>query len=128
MNAALLSDGASAGPQQDAEDVPWIVGTRLRPGEQITRSTLWGIMTAVAAGLHLLIAAVGMFQVIFGSIGAFYGLLPFWGILSLLVLAGIIMCFVKRGSFNRWMAIIAAGTLVISNPVGPMAIVEMILL
>ena len=128
MNAALLSDGASAGPQQDAQDVPWIVGTRLRPGEEIKRSTLWGIMTAVAAGLHLLIAAVGMFQMIFLSIDAFYAILPFWGILSLLVLAGVIMCFVQRGSFNRWMAIIAAGTLVISNPVGPMAIVEMILL
>lgn len=126
LGAELHADGTSSGPQADKEDVPWIVDTRLRPGEQIQRSTLWGLLTAVAAGLHLLIAAVGVVQAVVVDVHAFFAILPFWGILSLVVLAGVILCFLKRGSFNRWMAIIAAGTLVVSNPILPMAVVVMI--
>lgn len=126
LNASLNADGTSAGPQQDSTDVPWVVQTRLHPGQQIQRSNIWGILTAVAAGIHLLVAAIGVMQAVVVDIHAFVALLPYWGILTLLVLAGVIMCFVKRGSFNRWMAIISAGTLIVSNPVLPLAVVMMI--
>lgn len=108
---------------QNAVDVPWVLETRLRPGEQVQSSNTWGIATAAVAGLNLVIALFGLVLAFASGPDAFVGLLPFWGILTLMVVVGIILCFVKRGKFNRWIAIISACSLVLSNPIVPLLMV-----
>lgn len=105
--------------------MPWIVSTRLAPGQRIRRSVLWGIITYVMTALHLIMAVVG-----YGSIASteptmFFATLPWWGICSLGLLAGVVGSFVKRGTFNIVAAVIGLLTLVITNPVIPISIVAL---
>lgn len=126
LHADLHAGGSSSGSQDFSEDVPWIIGTRLAPGQKIKRSALWGVIGLVIAGLHLAAAAIGLLQIVMLDPFAFRATLPFWGVLSLLLLASVIMCFIKRGTFNIVVGSIGAFTLVVSNPVIPLGFIAML--
>ena len=126
LHPSLQAGGYSFGSQQLADDVPWIVGTRLAPGQQIKRSVLWGVIALSLTALHLIAAAVGLMQLVMVDPFGFRATLPVWGVLSLLLLASIIMCFIKRGTFNIVSGSIAAFTLVVSNPVIPLGFIAML--
>lgn len=118
--ADFLGRGYSRGDRGAEDDVPWVIGTRLAPGEKLKRGFLWAIVCGVLALLHLIAAVVGYGSVFSMNGDAFILLLPFWGILSLLLLASIIVCLVRRGGWNIAAAVSGAFVLVFTNPVLPL--------
>ncbi|WP_072314379.1 hypothetical protein [Agrococcus sp. Marseille-P2731] len=95
-------------------ELPWVIDTR---AVQRRRNPVWGVLALVGAAL-----SGASFLVSFGIAwvdldGLVIWLLPVWGVITLLAVAFAVTALVKRGTGNVTMAAIAAGVLVISNPV-----------
>ena len=122
----LLKGGASSGRTDTTDDAPWVVGTRLAPGQRIRRSMLWGWIALALTALHILMAAIGYGSVAVSADAAvFQAVLPWWGICTLLLLAGTVACFIRRGTFNIVIGVVALLTLVVSNPVLPISMIAL---
>ena len=125
---ALLKDGVSTGPTVASDDAPWVVGTRLAPGERVKRAYGWGIAALALTLLHLIVAGIGYGAMLGQSDPQmFQAIMPWWGICSLALLASIVGCFVKRGALNIIGGVVATLTIVVSNPALPLALLSLVL-
>lgn len=122
----LQKGGVSSGRTDTADDAPWVVGTRLAPGQRIRRSTMWGWIALGLTVLHVLLAVIGYGTVAVNADPAvFQAVLPWWGICTLLLLAATVACFIRRGTFNIVIGVVALLTLVVSNPVLPISLIAL---
>lgn len=106
-----------------ATEMPWVVETRLAPGQQPRRNTVFGW---IAAGLALLGGAIflaSMGMLFAGFAGLIVTGLPFWGILTLGTVGCAVSALVRRGRLNTILGIGSLALLVLTNPLIPLIVI-----
>lgn len=98
-------------------EMPWVIETRLAPGQKLRRNPVWGIVALVASLIGGLMFIIAMGAAFAGGGQLFVWMLPVWGIVALTAAAFTIAAFVRRGTLNVTFGAIAAAVLVLTNPV-----------
>ena len=104
-------------------EMPWVTETRLGPGQQPKRNTVFGWIAASLAVLGGCIFLVAMGMLFTGFADAFITGLPFWGILTLGTVGCAVSAIVRRGRLNTILGIGSLALLVLTNPLIPLVVV-----
>ncbi len=105
-------------------EMPWVIESRLAPGQQRKRSVVFGVIAAVGAAIGALIFLVSMGMIIVTPqlAGLVIMGLPVWGVLTLGTVGCGVAALVRRGRVN---VILGAGSLalvVLTNPLLPLIV------
>lgn len=101
-------------------EMPWVSETRLAPGQQPRRNTVFGWIAAGLAALGGCIFLVSMGMVFAGLGGLVVTGLPVWGILTLGAVGCAVSALVRRGRLNTALGGGALALLVLTNPLIPL--------
>lgn len=104
-------------------EMPWVTQTRLAPGQQVKRSTVFGWIAAGLAVVGGFIFLVSMGMVLTNLSGLFITGLPFWGILTLGTIGCAVSALVRRGRMNTILGVGSLALLVLTNPLIPLVVV-----
>ncbi|QCR18493.1 hypothetical protein C1N71_02695 [Agrococcus sp. SGAir0287] len=103
-------------------EMPWVTETRLAPGQQVKRNTVFGWVAAALAALGALIFVVSMGMLFTPLAGLFITALPFWGILTLGTVGCAVSALVRRGRVNLILGVGSLALLVLTNPLIPLVV------
>ena len=103
-------------------EMPWVTETRLAPGQQPKRNTVFGWIAAALAALGAVIFIVSMGMLFTPLAGLFITGLPFWGILTLGTVGCAVSALVRRGRMNLILGVGSLALLVLTNPLIPLLV------
>lgn len=103
-------------------EMPWVTETRLAPGQQPKRNTVFGWIAASLAAVGGIIFLVSMGMLFTPFAGLFITALPFWGILTLGTVGCAVSALVRRGRVNTILGIGSLALLVLTNPLIPLVV------
>ena len=103
-------------------EMPWVTESRLAPGQQPKRNTVFGWVAASLAAIGGLIFLVSMGMLFTPFAGLVITGLPFWGILTLGTVGCAISALVRRGRLNMILGIGSLVLLVLTNPLIPLVV------
>lgn len=98
-------------------EMPWVVETRLAPGQKLKRNPAWGIIAIVVAVVNVVAFLAGQWSAPQGDGSLFLIGLPIWGIITLAGLGFGFAAIVKRGVLNVTLGAVGMGVVVLTNPV-----------
>ncbi|SDH74233.1 hypothetical protein SAMN04489720_2220 [Agrococcus jejuensis] len=104
-------------------EMPWVTETRLAPGQQLKRNTVFGWIAAGLAAIGGVIFLVTMGMLFAGLANLFITGLPFWGILTLATVGCAVSAIVRRGRLNTALGVGSLALLVLTNPLIPLVVI-----